>query len=173
MNEGASVQKRKCEAPRRVRTMREILSADLQSGAVEHFQKCCSHSGEWKLEAVFLSFGFVSAQSQGFSNLLLRQSLAKAQKSSLRIGYDIFSNALAKCVLLPAGSGGRRCRGRSQDAPSPPPSPRLLRTGRPLHLPRNRKSFNVENFQHGTTGKNLAATPSSAHLKKPPWPAVC
>jgi hypothetical protein len=41
-----------------------------------------------------LSFGFVSAQSQGFSNLLLRQSLAKAQKSSLRIGYYILSNAL-------------------------------------------------------------------------------
>jgi hypothetical protein len=37
------------------------------------------------LEAVFLAFGFVSAQSQGFSNLLLRQSLAKRQKTSLLI----------------------------------------------------------------------------------------
>jgi len=32
--------------------------------------------------AVFLIFGVVSAQSQGFSNLLLRRSLAKNQKSS-------------------------------------------------------------------------------------------
>jgi hypothetical protein len=32
----------------------------------------------------------VSAQSQGYSNLLLRQSLAKNQKSSLRNGYIIF-----------------------------------------------------------------------------------
>jgi hypothetical protein len=55
--------------------------------------------------AVFLGFDFhlrqgyggqvVSAQSQGFFNLLLRRSLAKAQKPSLRIGYNIFSNALA------------------------------------------------------------------------------
>jgi hypothetical protein len=44
-------------------------------------------------EAVFLRFGFVSAQLQGFANLLLRRSLAKAQKSSLRIGCNLFSNA--------------------------------------------------------------------------------
>jgi hypothetical protein len=35
----------------------------------------------------------VSAQSQGFSNLLFRRSLAKAKKSSLRNGYNFFSNA--------------------------------------------------------------------------------
>jgi len=46
------------------------------------------------MRAVFLGFGFVLTQLQGFSNLLLRQSLAKAQKSSLRNGYNIFSNAL-------------------------------------------------------------------------------
>jgi hypothetical protein len=45
--------------------------------------------------AVFLGFGCVSAQLQGFANLLLRQSLAKTQKSSLRIGYSFSSNALA------------------------------------------------------------------------------
>jgi len=37
-----------------------------------------------EIGAVFLGFGFVLAQSQGFANLLLRQSLAKTQKSSLR-----------------------------------------------------------------------------------------
>jgi len=42
--------------------------------------------------AVFLVFGIVSAKSQGFTNLLLRRSLAKNQKSSLRIGYSIFLN---------------------------------------------------------------------------------
>jgi len=56
------------------------------------------------MRAVFLGFGFrlrqgyggqaVSAQSQGFADLLLRRSLAKAQKSSLRNGYNISSNAL-------------------------------------------------------------------------------
>jgi len=59
---------------------------------LEHFQKYCSHSAERCTKAVFLVFGFrlrqgyggqvVSAQSQGFSNLLLRRSLAKTQKSS-------------------------------------------------------------------------------------------
>jgi hypothetical protein len=67
---------------------------------LEHFQKCCSRSGKSVEAAVFLGFGFrlrqgyggqvVSAQLQGYSNLLLRQSLAKTQKSSLRIGYGIF-----------------------------------------------------------------------------------
>jgi hypothetical protein len=34
---------------------------------------------------VFLSIGFVSAQLQGYSNLRLGQSLAKTQKSMLRV----------------------------------------------------------------------------------------
>ena len=71
---------------------------------LEHFQKCCNHSVEGMERAIFLNLGFrlrqgyggqvVSAQSQGFSNLLLRRSLAQAQKSPLRTGYNIFSNAL-------------------------------------------------------------------------------
>jgi hypothetical protein len=36
-------------------------------------------------EAVFWGFSFVSAQLQGFSNLRLRQSLAKTPKSSLHM----------------------------------------------------------------------------------------
>src|SRR5262249_24585427 len=51
--------------------------------------------------AVFLGLGFVSAQSQGFLNLLLRQSLAQSQKSSLRNGYSIFSNALDSAGFQP------------------------------------------------------------------------
>ena len=39
-------------------------------------------------------FGFVLAQLQGFTNLRLRQSLAKNKKSSLRIGYSILLTAL-------------------------------------------------------------------------------
>jgi hypothetical protein len=35
-------------------------------------------------EAVFLGFGFVSAQLQAAAGMLLRQSLAKTQKSPLR-----------------------------------------------------------------------------------------
>jgi hypothetical protein len=58
--------------------------------ASERFKKYCSHSGEDVEAAVFLIFGFVSAQLQGLSNLRLRRSLAKNQKSSLRNGYSIF-----------------------------------------------------------------------------------
>jgi len=53
---------------------------------------------------VFLVFGFVSAQLQGFANLLLRQSLAKNQKSSLRIGYSIFLTALGKDFFANPGN---------------------------------------------------------------------
>src|SRR6185437_16248953 len=68
--------------------------------ALKHFQKRCNHSGEWITRAVFLRFGFVSAQLQGFTNLFLRRSLANAQNSSLRIGYNIFSNALINEYLF-------------------------------------------------------------------------
>jgi hypothetical protein len=44
--------------------------------------------------AVFLIFGFVSAQSQGFSNLLLRRSLAKKSKILAAHRYIISVNAL-------------------------------------------------------------------------------
>jgi hypothetical protein len=57
---------------------------------LERFKKYCSHSALKNENAVFLVFGFVLAQLQGFTNLRLRQSLAKNQKSSLRIGYSIF-----------------------------------------------------------------------------------
>jgi len=64
--------------------------------ALERLKKCCSHSALKSGEAVFLIFGFVLAQLQGFANLRLRQSLAKNQKSSLRIGYSIFLTALVR-----------------------------------------------------------------------------
>ena len=51
----------------------------------ERFKKYCSHSAEWNKGAVFLSFSFVSAQLQAATGMLLRQSLAKTQKSSLRM----------------------------------------------------------------------------------------
>jgi len=41
-----------------------------------------------------LSFGFVSAQLQGYSNLRLRQSLAKTPKILAPNGYSIFKTAL-------------------------------------------------------------------------------
>jgi hypothetical protein len=53
--------------------------------ALEHFQKYCSHSAEEKERAVFLVFGFVSVQLQGFLNLRHRRSLAKRPKISLRM----------------------------------------------------------------------------------------
>ena len=74
----------------------------------EHFQKYCSHSAE--LFNAVLGFGFrlrrgyggqvVSAQSQVFSNLLFRQSRARAKKSSLRNGCSIFSKTLVITWLI-------------------------------------------------------------------------
>jgi hypothetical protein len=71
----------------------------------EHFQKNCSHVVGESEEAVFLGFGFVSAQLQGFSNLRLRQRPmigTTRQKSKLDLpskilaphGYSFSSNAL-------------------------------------------------------------------------------
>src|SRR5262249_6805777 len=71
-------------------TLRETTKC----GALERLKKYCSHSAKENERAVFLVFGFVSAQLQGFANLLLRRSLAENQKSSLRIGYSIFLTAL-------------------------------------------------------------------------------
>jgi hypothetical protein len=57
---------------------------------LEHFHQICSD--ELKSGAIGLfGFGFVTAQLQGFSNLLLRQSLAKIQKSSLLIATSFLS----------------------------------------------------------------------------------
>jgi len=50
----------------------------------ERFKEFCSRADGGANAAVFLPFGFVSAQLQGFFNLRLRQSLAQSQKSSLR-----------------------------------------------------------------------------------------
>jgi hypothetical protein len=46
----------------------------------------------WKIEkkAVFFGSGFVSAQSQAAAGMLLRQSLARTQKSSLRTTTEFF-----------------------------------------------------------------------------------
>jgi hypothetical protein len=51
---------------------------------LERFKKYCSRLAVLDKEAVFLGFGFVSAQSQAAAGMLLRQSLAKTQKSSLQ-----------------------------------------------------------------------------------------
>jgi len=58
---------------------------------LEHFHKCCSGADTGVREAVFLTFDIVSAQSQGYANLLLRQSLVKSQKSSLRSATSFLS----------------------------------------------------------------------------------
>src|ERR1700722_9926117 len=69
--------------------------APITPTSLERLKKYSSHSVKGIEEAVFLVFGFVSAQLQGFSNLRLCRSLAKNQKSSLRIGHSIFLTALA------------------------------------------------------------------------------
>jgi len=58
---------------------------------LEHFHQTCSAASQTLREAVFLGFGFVSAQSQAHEGMLLRQSLAKTQKSALRSATSFLS----------------------------------------------------------------------------------
>jgi hypothetical protein len=53
---------------------------NLRNCALERFKKYSSRS----VRAVFLGFGFVSAQLQAAAGMRLRQSLAETQKFSLR-----------------------------------------------------------------------------------------
>jgi hypothetical protein len=55
-------------------------------GALERIKKHCSHLVKSRRKAVFLGFGFVSAQLQGYSNLRLRQN----PKILAPNGYIIF-----------------------------------------------------------------------------------
>jgi hypothetical protein len=57
---------------------------------LERFKKYCSHPVEWRMKPGLLTFGFVSAQSQVFFNMLLRQSLAKSQNPRLRMATVFF-----------------------------------------------------------------------------------
>ena len=50
---------------------------------MEPVKKYCCQAVETAAGAVFLVFGVVSAQSQVAADMLLRQSLAKNQKSTL------------------------------------------------------------------------------------------
>jgi hypothetical protein len=61
----------------------------MSCGFLERFKKYYSRS----VRAVFLGFGFVSAQLQAAKGTRLRQSLAKTQKSSLRTA-TLFLEAL-------------------------------------------------------------------------------
>jgi hypothetical protein len=58
---------------------------------LEQFHKCCSAAEKLEREAVFLTFGFVSARSQATLGVLPRQSLAQSQKSSLRRATSFLS----------------------------------------------------------------------------------
>ncbi|MDB6016279.1 MAG: hypothetical protein JWR19_768, partial [Pedosphaera sp.] len=59
--------------------------------SLEQFHKCCSAAEKLEREAVFLTFGFVSARSQATLGMLPRQSLAQSQKSSLRRATSFLS----------------------------------------------------------------------------------
>src|SRR5262245_50013244 len=63
------------------------------------FEKYHSHLVYGREGAVFLGSGFVSAQSQAAAGMLLRQSLARTQKSSLQMAM-LFLNALEKKKTL-------------------------------------------------------------------------
>ena len=60
------------------------ISRGLRISRLERFKKFCGLAVGVANAAVLLTFGFVSAQLQGCSNLRLRRSLAQSQKSSLR-----------------------------------------------------------------------------------------
>ena len=62
----------------------------LTTCGLERIKKYCSHPVGWRMKPSLLTFGFVSAQSQVFFNMLLRQSLAKSQNSHLRMATLFF-----------------------------------------------------------------------------------
>jgi len=68
----------------------QVPSGRKKVQGLERLKKYCSHSVRKNKAAVFLGFGFVSAQLQGYSNLRLRQSLAKTPKILAPNGYSIF-----------------------------------------------------------------------------------
>jgi hypothetical protein len=57
---------------------------------LERFKKYCSHSVRKNKAAVFLGFGFVSAQLQGFSTCAFAKASPKHQKSSPRMATVFF-----------------------------------------------------------------------------------
>jgi hypothetical protein len=69
---------------------------------LERFHKCCSAAPMAMRKAVFLIFGVVSAQSQGYSNLLLRRSLARKSKILAALRYIFSVNALAVQIISSA-----------------------------------------------------------------------
>jgi len=70
---------------------------------LEHFQKCYSHSAEGSGGAVFLVFGFVSAQ---LSRYIGTPSPKPRQKPKILApnGYKIFSNALKSAIQYLTGA---------------------------------------------------------------------
>src|SRR5258708_23742237 len=70
---------------------------------LEHFQKCYSRSAAIQMRAVFLGFGFVSAQSQGCYEPAPSPKPRQNPKILAPNGYSIFSNALtaARLARLP------------------------------------------------------------------------
>jgi hypothetical protein len=72
----------------------------VRSSGLERFKNYCSHSASWTEGAFFLGFGLVLAQSQAAAGMLLRQSLAKTQKSSLRMA-TVFLKTLYQSAIQP------------------------------------------------------------------------
>jgi hypothetical protein len=68
-----------------LRAVKTFGPAPKRLWSLERFKKYRSHSAERDKGAVLLDFGFVSAQLQAAKGMLLRQILAKTQKSSLRM----------------------------------------------------------------------------------------
>ncbi len=68
-----------------------------ERGSLERLKKYCGHSGLGTLrERSFLSFGFVSAQSQPPLGMLLCQNFAKTPKILAPSGYKYFFNRSSK-----------------------------------------------------------------------------
>ena len=68
-----------------------LLAGLLEPQPLERFHQCCSGTAKPLRGRVFWAFGFVSTQSQGICNLLLRRSPAKSQKSSFRTATSFLS----------------------------------------------------------------------------------
>jgi hypothetical protein len=68
----------------------QVPSGRKKVQGLERLKKYCSHSVRKNKAAVFLGFGFVSAQLQGFSTCAFAKASPKHQKSSPRMATVFF-----------------------------------------------------------------------------------
>jgi hypothetical protein len=92
-------------APCLFASMAKKQLAEFDSAILERFKKYCSHPGEWRMKQGLLTFGFVSAQSQGFQTC----SFAKASPKVKIPGSGWLQYFLNRSRASARGKSGADC----------------------------------------------------------------